>query len=152
MIAFNRYFVIWFLSYIFPSIADPNEHLVIVLRELDVLTDWKSLGLHLGLNFSTLNEIQADERDTSLCKMAILHLWLSLRDSVKNKGGATEAALVKALYIMKENTLAHRIETKRFTSSHSPPPSCALTLFDTHITSNQMHCPASRERFTYNFM
>ena len=56
--------------------------------------------------------------------MAMLHLWLSLRDGVKDRGGATITALVKALHTMKENTLAHRIETKRFSSSHSPAPTC----------------------------
>ena len=56
----------------------------------------------------------------------MLHLWLSLTDSVKDKGGATKAALVKALRIMKENTLAHEIETKGLTSFQSPPPSCEL--------------------------
>ena len=105
------------------------------MRELDGITDWKSLGLHLGLNFSTLNEIEANEPDTSLCKMAMLHLWLSLKDSVKDKGGATKAALVKALYIMKENALAHRIETKRLTSSQSLPFSCecCTTCMSLHV-------------------
>ena len=108
----------------FISISEPNESLVIVLRELDVLTDWKSLGLQLGLYYSTLNEIQASELDPSHCKMVMLHLWLSLRDGVKDRGGATKASLVKALYIMKENTLAHRIDTKGSSSSCSPTPTC----------------------------
>ena len=106
------------------SFSDPNESLVIVLRELDVLTDWKRLGLELGLNSYTLTEIQTNEPDTSHCKMAMLHYWLSLRDGVKGRGGATKATLVKALYTMKENSLAHRIETKTFSSSHSPAPTC----------------------------
>ena len=110
----------------FQSLSDPSAHLVIVFRELDGLTDWKSLGLQLGLNFSTLSEIQANESDTILCKMAMLNLWLSLRDSVKDKGGATKASLVKALYSMKENVLAHRLETKQFISSQPPTPSSEL--------------------------
>ena len=108
------------------SLSDPNESLVIVLRELDVLTDWISLGLHLGLNYSTLIEIQDNEPDKSHCKMAMLHLWLSLRDGVKDRGGATKASLVKALYTMNENTLANRIETKRLTSSLPPAPTSEL--------------------------
>ena len=107
-------------------ISDPNEHLVIVFRELDELTDWKRLGLQLGLKYSTLTEIQANEPDTHHCKMAILHLWLNLRDNVKENGGATKAALVKALYKINENTIAHRIETKGLSSSHFPAPSSEL--------------------------
>ena len=76
----------WFIS-----ILDPNENLVIVLRELDGITNWKWLGLLLGLSDTTLNEIEATEPDTSHCKMAMLHYWLSLRDGVKDKGGATKA-------------------------------------------------------------
>ena len=119
------------------SFSDPNESLVIVLRELDGLTDWKSLGLQLGLKYSTLTEIQINEPDTSHCKMAMLHLWLSLRDGVKGRGGATKTALVKALYTMKENTLAHGIETKRFSSSRSPVPKCE---FYTACVSLHMKC------------
>ena len=119
------------------SISDPNESLVIVLRELDVVTDWKYLGLLLGLNDSTLTEIQACEPDPSHCKMAMLHLWLSLRDGVKDKGGATKAVLVKALYTMKENRLARRIQTKGLSSSHSPASTCE---FYTACLSLHMDC------------
>ena len=115
---------LWFGLLLLYFIPDPKESLVIVLRELDGLTDWIRLGLLLGLHYSTLTELQASEPDPSHCKMAMLHLWLSLRDGVKDRGGATKAALVKALYTMKENRLAHRIETKGFSSSHSPAPTC----------------------------
>ena len=117
---------LWFKLFPLLSISDLNEHLVIVFRELDELADWKCLGLQLGLKYSTLTEIQANEPDTQHCKMAMLHLWLSLRDNVKEKGGATKPALVKALYSINENTLAHRIETKELSSSHSPAPSSEL--------------------------
>ena len=112
--------------------------MVIVFRELDGLTDWKSLGLQLGLNFSTLSEVEANEPDTIHCKMTMLYLWLSLRDDVKDRGGATKSALVKALYNMKENRLAHRIESKGLTTSHSPPPSCKpyTTCMSLHIECN----------------
>ena len=114
---------------------DPSEHLVIVFRELDALSNWKNLGLQLGLNFPTLSEIEEDEQSSSHRKMAVLHLWLSLRDSVKERGGATKAALVKALYNMKENVLAHRIERKALSSPHSCLPSSELynTCMSLHI-------------------
>ena len=107
---------------------------MIVLRELDGLTDWIRLGLQLGLNYSTLKEIQEDEQGTSHRKMAMLHLWLSLKDGVKDRGGATKAALVKALYTMKENVLAHRIKTKQFSSSQSPAASLS-ELYTTYYMS-----------------
>ena len=123
----------------FYSISDPNENLAIVLRELDGFTAWIRLGQLLGLNDSTLNEIQANEPDTSHCKMSMLHLWLSLKDHVKDRGGgATKAALVKALYIMKENVLAHRIETKEFSSSHSPTPTCKFYTAWVSLHSNSI--------------
>ena len=151
----GRQFIVQPYPLLFVSFSDPNESLVIVLRELDVLSDWKSLGLQLGLNYSTLTEIQASELDPSHCKMAMLHLWLSLRDGVMDKGGATKAALVKALYTMKENVLAHRIETKGLSSSHSPAPTCEfytawvslhikcnihLQGCDLHVTSCYIQC------------
>ena len=126
------------------SFSDPNESLVIVLRELDGLSDWKSLGLQLGLNYSTLSEIQANEPDTSHCKMAMLHLWLSLRDGVKDRGGATKATLVRALYSIKENALAHRIETKGFNSAHSPAPTCEFYTTCVRVTPYQMQYSSSR--------
>ena len=107
------------------SLSDSSEHLVIVFRELDALTDWKSLGLQLGLNFSTLEKIE-NEQSANHRKLAMLHMWLSLRDGVKNKGGATKSALVKALYSMKENVLALRIERKGLSSSPFPNPSSKL--------------------------
>ena len=116
-------FIVQHSPLLFTPIPDPNENLVIVLRELDGITNWKYLGLLLGLKDSTLTEMQANEPDTIRCKMAMLHLWLSLRDGVIGKGGATEDTLVKALYTMKENTVAHRIQTKGLISSHSPIPS-----------------------------
>ena len=121
----------------FISLSDPNENLVIVLRELDELTDWKVLGLLLGLNNSTLTEIQANEPDTSHCKMAMLNFWLSLRDGVKDRGGATKVSLVKALYTMKENVFAHRIETKQYSSYITPLPShVSFILCVCHSISN----------------
>ena len=127
------------MIYLSLFISDPNEHLVVVFRELDRLTDWKSLGLYLGLHISTLDEIQADEPDTHHRKMAMLHLWLSLTDGVKDNGGATKAALVEALRKADENALADTIETKRLTSFQSPPPSRELyTKHAHHSISNSI--------------
>ena len=111
----------------------------------------------LGLNDSTLAELQANEPDTIHCKMAMLHLWLSLRDGVKDRGGATKAALVKALYSMKENTLAHRIKTKGLSYSHSRVPSsehhttCALLHMkcSIHFEGCDLHTTSRYARHVY---
>ena len=113
----------------YQSHADSSEHLVMVFRELDVVTDWVRLGSQLGLYPATLQEIKEDEQSTSHRKMAMLHQWLKLRDGVKAKGGATKDSLVKALYTMKQNKLAHKIDTKGLNPFQSPPPTREL-----HIT------------------
>ena len=114
------------LSFSSSCITDPNVHLVIAVRELDVVTEWKTLGLYLGLDISTLRRIEQDEQTTSCCQIAMLHSWLNIKDYVKDKGGATRSALVNALRIMDENVLAKRIETKGSSLAHSRTPPSEL--------------------------
>ena len=117
---------------------DASEHLVIALRELDSVVEWKTLGLNLGLYAYTLQEIEANERSVvGDCKAAMLDKWMSMTDNVKGRGGATKAALVRALREMGQKALASRIEKKGFSSFDSPAPSSEFYIIYTcHSISN----------------
>ena len=82
---------------------------------LEDLTEWKVLGLKLGLSYPTLKKIECDEHGLDNRKMAMLHEWLA-------KGGATRQSLASALRRMEENRLADRVLTISVTAADLPPP------------------------------
>ena len=57
-----------------------------LLEKLHDLTDWKRLGLALGLLYPTLNKIEKDFDKSDECKMEIMAALLQLRDNVLQKG------------------------------------------------------------------
>ena len=78
------------------------------------LTDWKRLGLQLGLRHSTLTKIRSDQRDqTDDCKMEMLAMWLKQEDNVTQKGVPSWSVLVDALRRMGENKRADKIISDR---------------------------------------
>ena len=111
---------------------------MIALRELDSVVEWKTLGLNLGLYAYTLKEIETNERNVvGDCKMAMLDKWMSMTDNVKGTGGATKAALVRALCEIGQKALANRIEKKGLSSFDSPAPSSEFYIIYTcHSISN----------------
>ena len=74
------------------------------------VTDWKRLGLQLGLRYSTLTKIRSNQRDQiDDCKMEVLLAWLNQHDCVPQKGIPSWSVLRVALRRMGENELADKI-------------------------------------------
>ena len=81
-----------------------------MLEVVDDLSDWKRLGLQLGLRYSTLEEIQNDNHDrTGMCKMQMLAAWLRLQDNVRQKGLPSWSVLGAARKKIGKKELAGRI-------------------------------------------
>ena len=75
------------------------------------VTDWKNVGLQLGLRYSTLLEISITQRDSIAdCKLEMLVAWLQQRDNVPQKERPSWLMLQVALRRMGKNELADRIE------------------------------------------
>uniref|UniRef100_A0A1X7SZP3 Death domain-containing protein n=1 Tax=Amphimedon queenslandica TaxID=400682 RepID=A0A1X7SZP3_AMPQE len=60
-------------------------------------SDWKELGLKLGLYDNTLSAISASSSEIEECLRECIVKWLQRADSVDDKGGATRTTLVNAL-------------------------------------------------------
>ena len=87
-----------------------NSDLLDVFMMVHTLTDWKLLGLQLGLHYSTLKKIKRDQHDViDDCKMEMLSAWLQQQDDVSQRGVPSWSALKNALRRMGENTIADRI-------------------------------------------
>ena len=70
------------------------------MRSLHGLNDWQGLGLKLGIDFATLEDIDRENSgDLDQCKTALLCLWLQSRT-------ATKTALVNALTYLGEHAIA----------------------------------------------
>ena len=68
------------------------------------LTKWKLLGLALGMDFPSLNNINKSQGgDAEDCKAAMLHAWLET-------GKATKSLLVAALRKMGEEGIASKLQ------------------------------------------
>ena len=80
------------------------------MRVVCNVTDWKRLGLELGLHYPTLTKIRSDQHDqTDDCKMEMLSAWLNQQDCVLQKGVPSWPVLQAALRRMGENELADKI-------------------------------------------
>ena len=91
---------------LFAAISD----LLDVFMTVHNLTDWKLLGLQLGLYYPTLMKIKCDQRDViDDCKMEMLSAWLQQQDDVSQRGAPSWSALKIALRRMGESTIADRI-------------------------------------------
>ena len=99
------------------------------MKLLDKLTDWESLGLELGLHFSTLETIKIEEKERiRKCKMRMLVAWLKKTDNVSSYQGPSWQQLIKSLRAIEENSLADDIERRLLNKrscdqSSSTPPS-----------------------------
>ena len=86
------------------------DDLLDVKIALKNLTDWQSLGLALGLVYSTLKKIDEDQRGkTDKCVMEMLAAWLQQQDNVSKKGVPSWWMLRTALRKIDENELADKI-------------------------------------------
>ena len=79
------------------------------MENLHGLTDWKRLGLALGLLYPTLKSIEKDSDRNDECKMEMLAAWLYQQDNVCQNGVPSWSVLVAVLRRMGENELAGRI-------------------------------------------
>ena len=78
-----------------------------LLRDLN---DWQSLGLQLGLLYTTLKRIEEEQqRVISKCKTEMLAAWLQQQDNVAKKGVPSWSTLKTALMNIDKKVLAERI-------------------------------------------
>ena len=98
-----------------------------MLESLHVLTDWKRLGLTLGLLYPTLESMEKDSDKNDECKMKMLAAWLRQQDSVSQNGVPSWSVLVAALKRMGENELAKRIAVS-FTCNYSIVMVCVCAM------------------------
>ena len=82
-----------------------------VLEVVHDVTDWKKLGLALGLRYQpTLTNIEIHRQNKpDDCKMDMLSAWLKQQDNVPQKGEPSWPVLRAALRRIGENKLADRI-------------------------------------------
>ena len=73
---------------------------------LENVNDWKTLGEKLGLERTTLEQVEIDNRIVANMKSDMLDRWMKL------KPDAAWEHLVSALRVMKDNRTAKAIEDK----------------------------------------
>ena len=75
------------------------------------MNNWQSLGLELGLTYSTLNRIEEEQRGVIVkCKTEMLAAWLQQQDNVAKSGLPSCDTLKVALRNVGENKLAHELK------------------------------------------
>ena len=83
------------------------DDLASVKRALKNLVDWQSLGLELGLLYTTLEIIEREQRgNITACKTKMLAAWLQQQDNVTENGVPSWMVLRRALKEIGENELA----------------------------------------------
>ena len=88
-----------------------NADLANIKAALKDLNDWQSLGLELGLTYSTLNRIEEEQRGVIVkCKTKMLAAWLRQQDNVAERGLPSCDTLKVALRNIGENKLAHELK------------------------------------------
>ena len=93
-----------------PLPAAIDDDLFEVKMFLKDLVDWQSLGLALGLRYSTLEMIAKEKReDIGECKTRMLAAWLQQQENVPQRGVPSWPVLQAALRRMEENQLADKI-------------------------------------------
>ena len=81
-----------------------------VKRSLKDLVDWQSLGLELGLHYTTLKKIEEEQQKViSKCKTEMLAAWLKQQDDVAKTGVPSWLTLKAALVNIDEKKLANSI-------------------------------------------
>ena len=82
-----------------------------VLEIVECVSDWKRLGVTLGLLYHpTLTDIETYRREKpEECKKDMLSAWLQTRDNVSVKGVPSWSVLRAALQRIGEHELADRI-------------------------------------------
>ena len=82
------------------------DDLASVKRVLKNLVDWQSLGLELGLLYTTLEIIEREQRgNITMCKTKMLAAWLQQQDNVCQNGVPSWSVLRTALEEIGERQL-----------------------------------------------
>ena len=84
-----------------------------VLEVVESISDWKRLGLNLGLSYQpTLTDIETHRQGRpGECKIDMFSAWLQQKDNVSQKGVPSWGILRAALQKMGENEIADRLMT-----------------------------------------
>ena len=81
-----------------------------VLEVVESVSDWKRLGLIMGLLYATLADIETYRHyKPEDCKIDMLSAWLQQQDNVSQRGVPSWSALRAALIRIGENEIANRI-------------------------------------------
>ena len=102
------------MSILYASFLYSEPELRDVLDAIDDVNDWHTLGIHLRLDVTQLNQIEEQYFAThghGRCKTKMIELWLKKPD-------ASWYMLIKALKKIKEESLADRL-TKTYLSGTS---------------------------------
>ena len=85
---------------------------VMFLSWCELLNDWQSLGLALGLLYPTLERIEEEQHGAiEKCKTKMIAAWLQRHDNVSKNGDPSWAVLKTALINIDENELSDKIMT-----------------------------------------
>ena len=93
-----------------------------VIDELQSMncTEWKALGVHLGLYHNTLEAIRVGcTRSVKKCLMECMAAWLKGEDKVREKGGPSWSSLARALEKIGANDIASNIRAKYMHVGHN---------------------------------
>ena len=98
-----------------------SDNLLDVFEAVFDVTDWKRLGLFLGLYNPTLKMIERDcKHKFDECKMEMMAAWLRQQDNVPHNGLPSWSVLQAALRKMRKSDLADRIMD--YIGMCAPPP------------------------------
>ncbi|XP_019856045.1 PREDICTED: uncharacterized protein LOC109584669 [Amphimedon queenslandica] len=87
------------------------DYVIEELQSIDY-TEWKTLGVHLGLYHTTLEAIKADHGSVKKCLMECMAAWLKKEDKVREKGGPSWLSLATALEKIGTDGIAINIRAK----------------------------------------
>ena len=73
------------------------------------VNQWFTLGLALGLHYSTLEKIEMEKERIDDCRRQMLVAWLQQKDDVVAEALPTWKTLESALRKIKENVIADKI-------------------------------------------
>ena len=80
-----------------------------VLESVKEVIDWKELGLQLGIEYSTLEEIEEEQRGrVRRCRREMLAAWLQGEDNAKEQTWSTLVDAVDKI----DSALSERIATR----------------------------------------